>query len=141
MYRGRAGEAAEPAGQERPRYREANAGSVTMMPYQVFQLYQAERTKTAAEIRRADDRLGELSQALSSAWHHATRPTAVLRALAGAVTGSVLARPAGEHGPARQPQRTQPLALRRADYLTRYHPCFPSGRPSAPCGRPGEGGA
>jgi hypothetical protein len=108
-------------------------GSVTMMPYQVFQLYQAERTKTAAEIRRADDQLGELSRALSSAWHRATRPKAVLRALLGAVTGSGLARLAGEHGPVRRPQRTQPLAPRRADYLTRYHPCFPSGRPSAPC--------
>ena len=40
-----------------------------MMPYQVFQLYQVERTKTTAEIRRADDRLGELSYALSSVWH------------------------------------------------------------------------
>lgn len=104
-----------------------------MMPYQVYQLYQAERTKTAAEIRRADDQLGELSRALSSAWRHATRPKAVLRALLGAVAGSGLARLAGEHGPVRRPQRTQPLAPRRADYLTGYHPCFPSGRPSAPC--------
>lgn len=44
-----------------------------MMPYQVCQLYQAERTKTAAESRRADEQLGELSQALSSVWQHATR--------------------------------------------------------------------
>jgi hypothetical protein len=109
-------------------------GSVTMMPYQVYQLYQAERTKTAAEIRRADEQLGELSRALSSAWHHATRPIAVLRTLLGTVTGSGLARLAGAHGPVRRPQRKQPLALRRADYLTRYHPCFPSGRPSSPCG-------
>jgi hypothetical protein len=109
------------------------------MPYQVYQLYQAERTKTAAEIRRADAQLGELSRALSSAWHHATRPKGVLRALLSAVAGSGLARLAGEHGPVCRQQRTQPLALRRADYLTRYHPCFPSGRPSAPCGRPGEG--
>jgi hypothetical protein len=109
-------------------------GSVTMMPYQVYQLYQAERTKTATEIRRADDQPGELSRALSSPWHHATRPKAVLRALLGAVTRSGLARLAGEHGPVRPPQRTHPLALRRADYLTRYHPCFPSGRSSAPCG-------
>jgi hypothetical protein len=105
-----------------------------MMPYQVYQLYQAERTKTAAEIRRADEQLGELSQALSSAWHRVTWPKAVLRALQGAVAGSRLARPAGEHGPASRPQRTQQIAPRRADYLTLYHPCFPSGSHSVPCG-------
>jgi len=106
-----------------------------MMPYQVYQLYQAERTKTAAEIRRTDDQLGELSRALSSVWRHATRPKDVLPGLLGAVAGSGLARLARERGPVRRPQRSQPAALRRADYLTHYHPCFPSGRPSAPCGR------
>ena len=64
-----------------------------MMPYQVDQLYQAERTKTAAEIRRADEQLGELSRAMSSAWHRATWPKAVLHALQVAVTGSRLAWP------------------------------------------------
>src|SRR5215472_12251179 len=110
-----------------------------MMPYQVYQLYQAERTKTAAEIRRADDKLGELSRAWSSAWYHATRPIVVLRALVGAVAvaGSGLARLVGEHGPVRRAHRTQRLALRRADYLANYHPCFPSGGPVAPCDRPG----
>jgi hypothetical protein len=109
-----------------------------MMPYQVYQQYQAERTKTTAEIRRADEQLGELSRALSSAWHHATRPQAVLRALAGAFAGTRLARPAAEHEPVRPQQRTQPHALRRADYLTGYHPSFPSGTPSAPVDRPDE---
>ena len=116
-----------------------------MMPYQayqlyqVFQLYPAERPKTAAEIRRADEKLGERSRALSSAWHHAPRPMVVLRALASAVVvaGSGLARLAGEHGPVRRAHRTQRLALRRADYLANYHPCFPSGGPAAPCDRPG----
>ncbi len=117
-----------------------------MMPYQVSQLYQAERTKTAAEIRRADEQLGELSRALSSAWHHTALPTAVLRALPGAVAvvGSGLARLAGKHGPVRRPQRTQRLALRRkagADYFVDYHPCFPSGRASVSCDRSGQGGA
>ncbi len=97
-----------------------------MMPYQVSQLYQAERTKTAAEIRCADEQLGELSRALSSAWHHATGPKAVLRALPGtvAVAGSGLTRLVGEHGPVRRPQRIQRLAPRRkadADYLVHYH--------------------
>ncbi len=117
-----------------------------MMQYQVYQAYQAERTKTAAEIRRAVEQPGEPSRALSSAWHHATRPKAVLRALLGAVAvvGSGLARLVGLHGPVRPPQRTQRLALRRkagADYLVHYHPCFPSGRPSPSCGRSGQGGA
>jgi hypothetical protein len=112
-----------------------------MMPYQVYQQFQAERTKTAAEIRRADKQLGELSRGLSSAWRHATRPKAVLSALRGAfaVTGSGNARPAGENGPVRLMHRTQRPAPRRADYLTRYHPCFPSGGPSAASGRPGQG--
>ena len=39
-----------------------------MIPYQSYQLYQAERVKTAAEIRRADEQLGQLAQSLSSLW-------------------------------------------------------------------------
>jgi hypothetical protein len=114
-----------------------------MMPYQGYQLYQAERTKTSAEIRRADEQLGELSRALSSAWLHATLPKAALRALMGAfaAAGSGLVRLARERRPFPRPQRTQRLALRRADYLVHYHPCFPSGRPSAPSDRPDHGGA
>jgi hypothetical protein len=117
-----------------------------MMPYQVFQLYEAERTKTAAEIRRADQQRGELSRALSSTWRDAARSAAVLRELprAVAVAGSGLTRLAGEHGPGCQPQRARRLPLRRkadADYLVDYHPCFPSGRPSACCDRSGQGGA
>lgn len=104
-----------------------------MMPYQVYQLYQAERPKTAAEIRRADEQLGELSRAFSSAWQHATRPQAVLRALASAVAGS-----RAEHEPVSPQQCTQPHGLRRADYLTGYNASFPSGAPSAPSDRPDE---
>jgi len=109
-----------------------------MMPYQVYQLYQAERTKTAAEIRRADEQLGELSRTLSSAWHHATRPRAVLRVLADAVA---------ESGSPSQPPSTnqsarntapRPMRPRRADYLTGYHPSFRSGTHSAPSERPDE---
>jgi hypothetical protein len=113
-----------------------------MLPYQVYQLYEAERAKTAAEIRRADEQLGKLSRALSSAWHPAARPKAVLRAPLRAVAGSGLARLAGKHGPVRRPQRTQRVALPRkagTDYLAGYRPCFPSGRPSAPSDRPGKG--
>ena len=53
------------------------------MPYGSYQLYQAERTKSAAEVRRADEQLGEMSRALSSAWHHVSRPTGALLALLG----------------------------------------------------------
>ena len=112
-----------------------------MMPYQIYQLYQAERAKTVAEIRHADEQLGELSRALSSAWQHAIRPKAALPALLGAfaLTGSGIARLASENGPVRRLRRTRRLAPRRADYLAQYHPCFPSGRPSAASGRPGQG--
>jgi hypothetical protein len=47
-----------------------------MMPYQSYQLYQAERVKTAAEIRHADEQLGELAQSLSSLWFGVTRRVA-----------------------------------------------------------------
>ena len=50
-----------------------------MMPYQTYQVYQAERTKTAAEIRRADEQLGHMAENLSWLWQHATRPMALLR--------------------------------------------------------------
>ena len=50
-----------------------------MMPYQSYQLYQAERTKTTAEIRRADEQLGRMAQSASWMWRHATRPLGLLR--------------------------------------------------------------
>ena len=33
-----------------------------MMPYQSYQVFQAERPKTAAEIRRADEQLGHMAE-------------------------------------------------------------------------------
>lgn len=45
-----------------------------MMPYGAYQQYQIERPKSAAEIRRANEQMGELSRTLSSAWLGATRP-------------------------------------------------------------------
>ena len=50
-----------------------------MMPYQSYQVYQAERTKTAAEIRRADEQLGHMAENISRLWQHALRPIALLR--------------------------------------------------------------
>jgi hypothetical protein len=52
-----------------------------MMPYGSYQLYQTERPKSAEEIRRADEQLGEMSRSLSSAWQHAKRPTGALLGL------------------------------------------------------------
>jgi len=50
-----------------------------MMPYQSYQVYQAERPKTAADIRRADEQLGHLAESVSWLWHQATRRIALLR--------------------------------------------------------------
>ena len=50
-----------------------------MMPYQTYQVYQAERPKTAAEIRRADEQLGQMAENVSWLWQHAIRPIALLR--------------------------------------------------------------
>ena len=45
-----------------------------MMPYQSYQTFQAERPKTTAEIRRADDQLGHMAENVSWLWRHATSP-------------------------------------------------------------------
>jgi hypothetical protein len=50
-----------------------------MIPYQPYQVYQAERPKTAAEIRRADEQLGHMAENVSWLWQHAIRPFALLR--------------------------------------------------------------
>jgi hypothetical protein len=49
-----------------------------MMPYQSYQIYQAERSKTAAEVRRADDQLGHMAASASRLWCRATRPIGLL---------------------------------------------------------------
>ena len=50
-----------------------------MMPYQSYQIYQAERPKSAAEIRRADEQLGHMAENVSRLWQHAIRPTTLFR--------------------------------------------------------------
>jgi hypothetical protein len=57
-----------------------------MMPYQAYQLYQIERAKSAAEIRRADKQLGLMAEAVSRLWHRVTQPIAVMRAWFGTRT-------------------------------------------------------
>jgi len=48
------------------------------MPYQVYQLYQIDRPKSAAEIRLADEQLGRAVQSVSKLWHWAAGPIAVV---------------------------------------------------------------
>jgi hypothetical protein len=48
-----------------------------MMPYQAYQLYQIERPKSRAEIRRADERLGRMAESV----------TALRERIAQAITG------------------------------------------------------
>ena len=50
-----------------------------MMPYQSCQIYQAERPKSAAEIRRSDEQLGHMAENVSWLWQHAIRPITLLR--------------------------------------------------------------
>ena len=50
-----------------------------MMPYQTYQVFQAERPKSVAEIRRADEQLGHMAENVSWLWQHAIRPIALLR--------------------------------------------------------------
>lgn len=50
-----------------------------MMPYQSYQLWQTERTKTVAEQRAADVRAGEVAAAMSRSFRQVGR---VMRAVA-----------------------------------------------------------
>ena len=50
-----------------------------MMPYQSYQIYQAERPKSAAEIRRADEQLGQMAENVSWLWQHAIRRITLFR--------------------------------------------------------------
>ncbi len=54
-----------------------------MIPYHSYQVYQAERPKAAAEIRRADEQLGHLAENVSWLWHQATRPLVLFRGSGG----------------------------------------------------------
>jgi hypothetical protein len=52
-----------------------------MMPYQTYQVYEAGRSRTVAERRDADLRLGQIAVAASRLWCDATRPVRALRGL------------------------------------------------------------
>lgn len=53
-----------------------------MMLYDMSRVYHAERIKTAAEQRRADDQLGLMAAAVSRRWQRLTRPVRARRARA-----------------------------------------------------------
>ena len=51
-----------------------------MMPYQAYLLYQTERPKSPADIRRIDEQLGRAAQSRSRLWRRAAKPIGILRA-------------------------------------------------------------
>jgi hypothetical protein len=54
-------------------------GVITIMVYDMTTQYRAERIKTAAEQRRADDQLGMMAAEVSRFWRCVTRPAQALR--------------------------------------------------------------
>ena len=50
-----------------------------MMPYDTYRLYQVERVKSCAEVRRADEQLGRLASAASSLFRRVTRRAPAVR--------------------------------------------------------------
>jgi hypothetical protein len=45
-----------------------------MMPYDTYRLYQVERAKSSAEVRRADEQAARVASAVSSLFRGITRP-------------------------------------------------------------------
>jgi hypothetical protein len=64
-----------------------------MMPYDNYRLYQIERAKSPAEVRRADEQAARLASAASSLFRGLTRPWRVMRRPSPAATRD-LPRPA-----------------------------------------------
>ena len=65
-------------------------GVITMMLYHMTAQYQAERTKSAAEQRRADEHLGTMAAEVSRLWQQITRPAQALRGFRVRHTGTAL---------------------------------------------------
>jgi hypothetical protein len=51
-----------------------------MMPYDTYRLYQIERAKSPAEVRRADEQAARLASAISSLFRGMTRSARAARA-------------------------------------------------------------
>jgi hypothetical protein len=64
-----------------------------MVPYDTYRIYQIQRTKSLAEIRRADEQAARLAAAVSWVFRGITRPVRATRALRPVVSRS-LPRPA-----------------------------------------------
>jgi hypothetical protein len=64
-----------------------------MMPYDTYRLYQIERVKSPAEVRRADEQAARLASAISSLLRGVARPARAARA-ASAAAAHRLPRPA-----------------------------------------------
>jgi hypothetical protein len=54
-------------------------GGGIMMPYDNYRLYQIERAKSPAEVRRADEQAARLASAASSLFRGITRPWRAMR--------------------------------------------------------------
>jgi hypothetical protein len=50
-----------------------------MMPYDTYRLYQIERAKSPAEVRRADEQAARLASVISSLFRGLTRPVRAVR--------------------------------------------------------------
>jgi hypothetical protein len=50
-----------------------------MMPYDTYRLYQVERAKSSAEVRRADEQAARVASAVSSLFRGITRPWRAMR--------------------------------------------------------------
>jgi len=50
-----------------------------MMPYDTYRIYQIERAKSPAEVRRADQQAARLASAVSSLLRGITRPVRAVR--------------------------------------------------------------
>ena len=54
-------------------------GVITMMLYDMTTQYQAERIRSAAELRRADDQLGMMAAEVSRLWQRVIHPAQIVR--------------------------------------------------------------
>jgi hypothetical protein len=50
-----------------------------MMPYDTYRLYQIERAKSPAEVRRADEQAARLASAISALFRGMARPARAMR--------------------------------------------------------------
>ena len=50
-----------------------------MVPYDTYRIYQIERAKSPAEVRRGDQQAAQLSSAVSSLFRGITRPVRAVR--------------------------------------------------------------